>query len=220
MTVGELGAPLLTTTRLRLEPLRPGHADEMAPLLADAPLYEFTGGTPPSLDELRARYQRQVVGHSPDGVERWCNWICRRSCDGAAVGFVQATVSEDQGPLTAVLAWTVGAGYQGQGYAREAAAEVLRWLRDAGVARLVAYIHPGHRASMAVAGALGLAPTEARVDGEVVWELRPDDVRLVIFDCDGVLVDSEAISNAVLAESLRSLGVAITAAQAHDAYKG
>ncbi|HEX3976631.1 MAG TPA: HAD family phosphatase [Solirubrobacteraceae bacterium] len=43
---------------------------------------------------------------------------------------------------------------------------------------------------------------------------------LVIFDCDGVLVDSEGISNAVLADALRGLGLAISAEEAHDRYRG
>jgi HAD superfamily hydrolase (TIGR01509 family) len=43
---------------------------------------------------------------------------------------------------------------------------------------------------------------------------------LVIFDCDGVLVDSEGISNAVLASALRGLGLAISAQEAHDRYRG
>lgn len=43
---------------------------------------------------------------------------------------------------------------------------------------------------------------------------------LVIFDCDGVLVDSERISNAVLAEALRSVGVEVSAQEAHDCYRG
>jgi RimJ/RimL family protein N-acetyltransferase len=69
-----------------------------------------------------------------------------------------------------VLAWVVGVRFQGAGYAREAAAAVLEWLQDAGVRRFVAYIHPRHAASMGVARALGMAPIDERVDGEVVWE--------------------------------------------------
>jgi RimJ/RimL family protein N-acetyltransferase len=163
----------LDTERLVLEPLRVDHAEEMAPLLGDARLYEFTGGRPPTLDELRGRYARQAAGRSPDGMERWLNWIARRREDGQAVGFVQASVSEDPDPVTAVLAWVVGVRFQGRGYAREAAGAVLQALESAGVPRLVAYIHPEHAASMAVARALGLAPTDARVDGEVVWESQP-----------------------------------------------
>ncbi|MGW4300488.1 GNAT family N-acetyltransferase [Streptomyces sp. NPDC004646] len=37
------------------------------------------------------------------------------------------------------------------------------------VSALVAYIHPGHAASAAVARALALAPSDAVVDGEVRW---------------------------------------------------
>jgi HAD superfamily hydrolase (TIGR01509 family) len=43
---------------------------------------------------------------------------------------------------------------------------------------------------------------------------------LVIFDCDGVLVDSEPASNAVLAECLTAAGLPTTAADALDQYKG
>jgi HAD superfamily hydrolase (TIGR01509 family) len=48
----------------------------------------------------------------------------------------------------------------------------------------------------------------------------PVPPRLVIFDCDGVLVDSEGISNAVLAEALRGLGLEISGQEAHDRYRG
>lgn len=47
--------------------------------------------------------------------------------------------------------------------------------------------------------------------------LSPD---LVIFDCDGVLVDSEAISNATLAEALSEWGFPITAAEARARWLG
>ncbi len=47
-----------------------------------------------------------------------------------------------------------------------------------------------------------------------------DDLQLVIFDCDGVLVDSEAISNRVLAEMLTNEGLATTLAQARREYQG
>lgn len=173
MYVADRDPVALQTARLRLEPLRADHADEMAPVLADRGLYSFTGGEPPTLGELRDRYRRQETRRSPDGVERWLNWVLRDRQDDVAMGFVQATVSEDPpppAPATAVLAWVVGVRFQGAGYAREAAAAVLEWLQDAGVRRFVAYIHPRHAASMGVARALGMAPIDERVDGEVVWE--------------------------------------------------
>jgi beta-phosphoglucomutase-like phosphatase (HAD superfamily) len=49
-----------------------------------------------------------------------------------------------------------------------------------------------------------------------VWR----DLRLVIFDCDGVLVDSETISNSVLAEMLSGEGLPTTLEQSRGEYQG
>jgi HAD superfamily hydrolase (TIGR01509 family) len=45
-------------------------------------------------------------------------------------------------------------------------------------------------------------------------------IELVIFDCDGVLVDSEAISSAVLAQTLTRYGLPTTPANAQRDYEG
>ena len=50
------------------------------------------------------------------------------------------------------------------------------------------------------------------------WPAR--DLQLVIFDCDGVLVDSETISNDVLAQMLTAEGLPTTLAQARRDYQG
>jgi HAD superfamily hydrolase (TIGR01509 family) len=47
-----------------------------------------------------------------------------------------------------------------------------------------------------------------------------DDLKLAIFDCDGVLVDSEVISNDVLARLLSDEGLPTTLAQARRDYQG
>ena len=46
------------------------------------------------------------------------------------------------------------------------------------------------------------------------------DLRLVIFDCDGVLVDSETISNDVLARMLSEEGLPTTLAESRRDYQG
>lgn len=46
------------------------------------------------------------------------------------------------------------------------------------------------------------------------------DLQLVIFDCDGVLVDSETISNDVLARMLTDEGLETTLAESRRAYQG
>jgi RimJ/RimL family protein N-acetyltransferase len=161
--------PLLSE-RLALEPLRVEHADEMAPLLDDPALHTFIGGKPASLQELRTRYAQQVVGRPPDGSQRWLNWIVRRRDDGQAVGFVQATISEQTGDLTADVAWVVAVSQQRSGYAREAAQLMTDWLRQQHVHLVVAHVHPQHHASNAVARWIGLTPTDTQVDGEVRWQ--------------------------------------------------
>ena len=42
----------------------------------------------------------------------------------------------------------------------------------------------------------------------------------VIFDCDGVLVDSEELASRVESELARDLGLSLTTAEAHDLFLG
>ena len=158
---------MLRTARLDLEPLRVEHAAEAAVAFSDARLHTFVGGEPATEDELRDRYARQVIGHSPDGSETWLNWMLRRRDTGELVGTVQATVTGS----TADLAWVVAVPHQGRGLAREAALAVRAELAGAAVRTFTAHIHPDHGASAGVARALGLEPTDVVVDGEVRWGL-------------------------------------------------
>ena len=162
-------ADALATPWLHLEPLTTAHTAELHPVLADPALYAFTGGTPPTAEELRARHARQVGGASPDGSEGWLNWVLRRRDTRSVAGFVQATLTRDGDDLTADLAWLVGTTSQGRGLASEAAVAVVAALRGHGVARFGAWVHPGHAASGAVARRCGLAPTGEVRDGEVRW---------------------------------------------------
>src|SRR5579864_7420094 len=99
-------ADQIVTARLRLVPLAVADAAEMVGVLSGGALYAYTGGAPPGLDELRARYARQAAGRSPDGREEWCNWILRRQPGGDAVGYVQATITG--AGRRAEIAWVVG----------------------------------------------------------------------------------------------------------------
>ena len=160
---------MIDTARLRLEPLRADHAAEMAPLLDDDDLHAYIGGHPATLDELRARYQRQSAGHSPTGHQGWLNWVVRHRGSGAAVGTVQATISRDAERLSADLAWVIATEHQRHGYASEAAAGMAAWLRHHGVQTLTAHIHPEHQASIRVAERLGLTTTGTLTNGETRW---------------------------------------------------
>ncbi|MFE0100718.1 GNAT family N-acetyltransferase [Streptomyces sp. NPDC059009] len=97
---------------------------------------------------------------------------------GQLVGTVQATVGPAAhlglGPGTvAEIAWVVGTDWQGRGIASEAARSLVDWLDHQGVPLVVAYIHPDHAASAAVARAAGLTPTDDWQDDEVCWRRPP-----------------------------------------------
>ena len=161
---------LLRGDRLDLEPLQVEHAAETTVLLDDPRLHRFIGGTPATEAQLVERYRRQVVGWSPDRSERWLNWVVRRREDDRVVGTVQATVTALDERIAAEVAWVTGTAYQGQGYAHESAATMVRWLRSHGVTMVVAHVHPDHHASQAVARAVGLVRTGAWHDGEERWQ--------------------------------------------------
>jgi RimJ/RimL family protein N-acetyltransferase len=159
----------VTARRLVLVPLSAGHADEMAAVLADLELYAFTGGSPPTRQELGARYQRWISG-SPDPAVSWCNWVIQLCGSGCLAGIVQATISAGDEPA-AEVAWVVGTPWQGQGIATEAARALVAWLGRQSINTVIAHIHPSHQASAAVAAAAGLTPTGQLRDGEMTWRL-------------------------------------------------
>jgi RimJ/RimL family protein N-acetyltransferase len=163
-----ISAEPISTARLDLLPLRVEHAAEMAAVEADPGLFTFTGGSPPTVEALRARYERLVAGSSDPGVS-WCNWVIRLRESGVLAGTVQATIAT--GDATAEVAWVVGTPWQGQGTATEAARALVDWLGQQSVRVIIAHIHPLHRASAAVAAAAGLAPTGESQDGETRWRL-------------------------------------------------
>ncbi|MCE9622072.1 MAG: GNAT family N-acetyltransferase [Actinomycetia bacterium] len=156
------------TDRLALTPLTVDDADGMVAVYADERMYTYTGGTPPTADELRQRYDRLVGGWNHDRSEQWCNWIVRVSGRSEPIGAMQATIADDL--AWASVAWEIAVGHQGNRYASEAARAIVDWLMVAGVARITAAVHPDHRASANVARMAGLSPTSELDDGEVVWE--------------------------------------------------
>ena len=160
-----LNTPELQTDRLLMVPLQVADAAEMVDVLASRDLYRFTGGGPPSLQDLESRYRGHVAGPASSG-EVWHNWVLRLRESDRAVGFVQTTVTGD----TADVAWLVDTNWQGRGFATEAAIEMCRWLSEAGIGSLTAHIHPEHVVSERVAVAAGLRRTaEVDADGEIVW---------------------------------------------------
>jgi len=163
----------IAAPRVDLTPLTPDDAAEMVDVLAGDELYAFIGGSSPTSDELHAQYTRQAVGQSADGTEEWHNWIIRTRPYGRAMGFVQATIT-DQG-RQAEIAWLIGLAWQRRGYATEAAKAMVAWLDANGVVTITASVHPDHVASESVARRAGLLPTDRCIDGERTWSRDPTE---------------------------------------------
>ena len=161
-------ALVIATGRLELRPLCGADAETLFAILADPALYEYTGDEPPaSINALRKIYASREPRRSPDGTELWLNWVISDRLSAEAIGYVQASVST----TGADVAWVVGSHWQNRGYASEAAAAVVEWLRGRGVTPIRARIHPRHIASQRVAAKVGLRSTGELRDGEEVWIL-------------------------------------------------
>ena len=150
-----------------------GHAAELAPVLDDVALHEFTGGAPLGPAALAAQFARWAARRSPDGSQLWGNWVIRVRETQLAAGRLQATMPA-AGPAAgpAEVAWVVGRPAQDHGYAREAARSLVALLQERGWI-VLAHIHPGHLASQRVARGAGLSPASDIHDGEIRWATGP-----------------------------------------------
>lgn len=139
---------------------------DMVTLLLDQELYEFTGGQPPTLDQLTRRYAL-MCGGSRQETEQWHNWILRHRESLDPIGHVQATVTA----YRVEVAWTIGLAWQRQGFAREAASAMAHWLTNNGApSSLAAWVHPDHASSHSIAEFLGMSLTnDVDEDGEQLW---------------------------------------------------
>lgn len=153
-------------TRVTLVPVDRSHAPAMFAILADPALYQYTGGAPPDDAKAVERWFSDLETRlSPDGTEQWLTWIVQLHALDMPIGYMQATVASAR----ADLAWLIGVDWQGQGYAREAAALLKTWLLENQIERATAHIHPDHSASQKIATALGLRCSGVFHEGEEVW---------------------------------------------------
>ena len=141
-------------------PLRADDADDLAEFLDDPVMREWLDSN--EVGDLRARFHRWERRTSPDGRQRWLNWVVRLRDDGRAVGWVQATVEGE----SAEVAYAMLASRRRRGYCAEAVARVVESL---GVSSVEAHVAAENAASAGVAAAVGLHPTDEVDEGEVVW---------------------------------------------------
>ena len=143
----------LVTSDLVLEPLVVSHAEAMFDVLSDPELYRYLDyPPPPSIEHLRGVYASVEGRMSPDGSQRWLNWVVRRPGQ-PPVGYVQATVTSTG---TAWVGYVFSARHWGRGYATQATQAVLEHVACAyGVSRFLATVEAENQRSVRLLERLG-----------------------------------------------------------------
>ena len=139
---------------LRLEVQTAAHAEEMFALLSDPKIYRYEGEPPASLEWLRERFRKLESRLSPDGREKWLNWVIRLE-SGEAAGYVQATVHEDG---RAAIAYVLGSRFWDRGIGRAAVSTLIDILeREHGVRRITAVVKKANERSRLLLERLGFS---------------------------------------------------------------
>jgi RimJ/RimL family protein N-acetyltransferase len=148
----------LSTERFTLEPLLPEHAPAMFVVLGDPALYEFEHEPPLSAQDLREHYADLAMRGSPNGRERWLNWVLRLPT-GKLAGSVQATVQPDG---QADIAYELASAQWGRGLASQAVAAMLDELvSQHGVLGQWAVLKRRNLRSLRLLQGLGFTPASA-----------------------------------------------------------
>ena len=164
----------LEHARLRLEPQVEGHAAEMFAVLSDPAIYEHENAPPCSVAWLADRYRKLESRVSPDGTERWLNWVVRLPT-GELAGYVQATVHASG---RAAIAYELNSRYWGRGIASAAVERMIAELAAAyGVETLGAVLKQANARSRRLLERLGFAPAPEALRKEA--EAGPDELLMV-----------------------------------------
>ena len=140
---------------LTLEPQLALHADEMFVVLSDLAIYAYENEPPASVEWLRVRFAMLESRQSPDGRERWLNWVIRSS-DARLIGLVQATVHADH---SALIAYELGSAHWGRGLASRATQAVIDELAEHfQVSHFIAVLKRANHRSLRLLGRLAFAP--------------------------------------------------------------
>lgn len=150
--------PILTTDRLLLRPITRDDAERLYPALSDEENMRYwSSGPVESVEAVRDYLSWNIDG---DGVQ--CFAVCLKEAADAALGWV---ILMDRKEHAAEIGYMFRPDAQGKGYAREAAAEVLRHgFETRGFIRIFADADPDNAGSVGLLEALGFQ-LEGRLRG-------------------------------------------------------
>lgn len=164
----------IRTHRCILEPQVEAHAAAMFEVLSDPAIYEFEGVPPPSLEKLAAGYRRKETRTSPDGREKWLNWVVRLP-DNELAGYVQATVLESGASL---IGYEFASKHWRQGIGSASINAMLDELAQSyAVHTFVAVLKKANHRSMGLLQHLGFEPGTA--EDARTYEAEEDETVLI-----------------------------------------
>jgi [ribosomal protein S5]-alanine N-acetyltransferase len=164
----------LRTPLCSLEPQVVAHANEMFAVLCDPAIYEFEGEPPPSIERLAEGFRRKESRLSPDGAERWLNWVVRLP-NGHLAGYVQATVLQTG---ASYIGYEFASRYWRQGLGTASVGAMLDELASAyQVHTFVAVLKAANHRSTGMLAKLAFSPCPAEQAAE--FESEVDEIILV-----------------------------------------
>jgi ribosomal-protein-alanine N-acetyltransferase len=167
---GASAAPGVDSCELTLEPQTKAHAKAMFAVLSDPAIYKYENAPPSSVEWLRERFAGLESRQSPDGREKWLNWVIRLS-SGELIGYVQATVYANG---RAGIAYILSSEYWGRGFARRAVEAMIEKLdEEHHVDRLIAVLKRENVRSVRLLERLGFTPVQQASHAEC--EVEPGE---------------------------------------------
>lgn len=153
-------------------------------VLSDPAIYEFENEPPESEMWLVERYRFLERRVSPDGSERWLNWVVRLP-GGELAGYVQATIHASG---TASVAYELNSQYWRRGIGSAAVDAMLAELEAAYSVRMFAAVLKARNfRSMALLRRLQFTPATESQAAELGAD--PDEVAMVRAASSGTQLD-------------------------------
>ena len=179
----------LFSERLRIEPIRSAHAEQVFPSLQNPAIYTYLPEDPPTAEALQKRYDFLEKGESPDGEELWLNWVAFLRDSMTPVGTFQATLPKGK---EGYFAYIVFPSFWRQGYARELARCVISHLfQTYDQSSLYAEMDTRNLGSIRLAESLGLKRVGTTQDADFFKGASSDEYTYSVSREDWLALQSE-----------------------------
>ena len=150
-----MAMPILTTPRLRLEPMTDAHLDGLFALNSDPAVMRYLSGTPETREDTQAMIERVKARWAEWGYS-WWSFIEQDTGEIIGAGCIQHIDRDRANPLE--IGWRLRPDRWGQGHASEAARAMAAFAFETlGAPNLCAVCRPDNTGSARVMQRLGMA---------------------------------------------------------------